>query len=127
MAKVILENVTLTVNCDCGGKFLAEDFEPQCPYCDRMYSASIPLKLNKHGFKISSIKKAPQKLFPLKKKKTYTQNVRSLSLLKISGLLGQNINDVSVAQHISRRLSQEQSLNSREPQFSNAKTCGKPC
>ncbi len=41
MASIKLEKITLIIRCDCGGNFLAEDFEPVCPYCDRAYDVSM--------------------------------------------------------------------------------------
>lgn|GEM_PF-5170202 len=37
MAEVKLENITFNVHCICGKDFKAEDFEPECPFCDRLY------------------------------------------------------------------------------------------
>ena len=41
MAKARLNLISLTVDCECGHAFLAEDFEPECPYCNRMYVAKL--------------------------------------------------------------------------------------
>jgi len=53
VAKLRLEKISLIVTCDCGGRFLAEDFEPECPYCDKSYSVSAELKLKKLRLKIT--------------------------------------------------------------------------
>jgi len=41
MAKLMLKKIVFTIHCDCGKDFIAEDFEPQCPYCDKEYSVSM--------------------------------------------------------------------------------------
>jgi hypothetical protein len=48
VARLRLEKISLIVTCDCGGRFLAEDFEPECPYCNRKYNisaAKVPKRL----------------------------------------------------------------------------------
>ena len=44
MVRLRLEKISLIINCDCGGEFLAEDFKPICPYCNKEYCVSISLK-----------------------------------------------------------------------------------
>lgn len=48
MAQVKFKRIVFTIHCECGKLFIAEDFEPQCPYCDRKYSiemSAAPKKL----------------------------------------------------------------------------------
>jgi len=40
-ANVELKSLTLRVLCTCGKPFLAEDLEPECPYCERRYTVRL--------------------------------------------------------------------------------------
>jgi Zn finger protein HypA/HybF involved in hydrogenase expression len=53
LARLRLEKLSLVVTCDCGGSFIAEDFEPECPYCNRTYQVSAAMKLKKLKLKIT--------------------------------------------------------------------------
>ena len=55
MAKLNLEKISLIITCDCGDRFLAEDFEPECPYCDRRYKVSAAMELKRLKLKIAPI------------------------------------------------------------------------
>ena len=44
MVRLRVEKISLIINCDCGEEFLAEDFEPVCPYCNKEYFVSISLE-----------------------------------------------------------------------------------
>jgi Zn finger protein HypA/HybF involved in hydrogenase expression len=55
VARLRLEKISLIVTCDCGGRFLAEDFEPECPYCERRYSISAAMELKRLKLKITPI------------------------------------------------------------------------
>jgi Zn finger protein HypA/HybF involved in hydrogenase expression len=59
MVRIRLEKISMIVTCDCGDEFIAEDLEPECPYCDRRYDVSIQSDLKKLELKISSAKKEP--------------------------------------------------------------------
>jgi Zn finger protein HypA/HybF involved in hydrogenase expression len=37
MATIELRDIEFTITCDCGRKFVAEEFDPECPYCGRKY------------------------------------------------------------------------------------------
>ena len=41
MAKATLNLISLAVDCECGHSFVAEDLEPECPFCGRTYFAKI--------------------------------------------------------------------------------------
>ena len=41
MVKIRIVKITMNINCDCGKKFMAEDCEPICPYCDRKYQVTM--------------------------------------------------------------------------------------
>jgi Zn finger protein HypA/HybF involved in hydrogenase expression len=41
LAKVELQHISFKVHCVCGKSFIAEDFEPECPHCDRIYSIKM--------------------------------------------------------------------------------------
>jgi len=51
LVKAELNHIVFRVHCKCGKEFRAEDFEPECPYCDRIYH--INMLVNKRGVKIS--------------------------------------------------------------------------
>ncbi|MCP8320493.1 MAG: hypothetical protein H3Z52_06095 [archaeon] len=48
---VELKRIRFRVHCGCGKDFIAEYFEPECPYCDRRYF--IKMLGNKKEVKIS--------------------------------------------------------------------------
>jgi len=52
MARLKLEKISLIISCDCTAQFLAEDFEPVCPYCNKKYKVSISSTNEKVYFKI---------------------------------------------------------------------------
>ncbi len=39
--EVELDNITFNVHCICHRYFKAEEFKPECPYCDRKYIVKI--------------------------------------------------------------------------------------
>ncbi|MCP8314779.1 MAG: hypothetical protein H3Z53_10500 [archaeon] len=41
MTKVELQLSLLQIICDCGRVFIAENLEPECPYCNRKYVSQI--------------------------------------------------------------------------------------
>ncbi|MCP8308305.1 MAG: hypothetical protein H3Z54_06385 [archaeon] len=41
LAKTELRLISLEIICNCGKSFIAEDLEPECPYCDKKYSIQI--------------------------------------------------------------------------------------
>lgn len=53
VAKLRLEKISVVVTCDCGGRVLVEDFEPECPYGDRRYSISVAMELKRLKLKIA--------------------------------------------------------------------------
>ena len=52
MTRLKLEKIRFIIDCDCGAEFLAEDFEPVCPYCDKKYNVSMVSSLKKFQLKI---------------------------------------------------------------------------
>lgn len=48
---VELKRIRFRVHCGCGKDFIAEYFEPECPYCDRRYF--IKMLGNKKEVRIS--------------------------------------------------------------------------
>lgn len=40
-ARVKLKTLTLEILCTCGKPFLAEDLEPECPYCGRRHKVRL--------------------------------------------------------------------------------------
>jgi hypothetical protein len=57
MAKFRLRKIVFTILCDCGKVFIAEDFKPQCPYCDREYSVSMSASPEK--LEVGVVKETP--------------------------------------------------------------------
>ncbi|MCP8317588.1 MAG: hypothetical protein H3Z52_10330 [archaeon] len=41
LMRVELNHIRFKVYCKCGKEFIAEDFEPECPYCDRIYQINM--------------------------------------------------------------------------------------
>jgi Zn finger protein HypA/HybF involved in hydrogenase expression len=50
LVKTELKLISLKIFCDCGKSFIAEDLEPECPFCDKKYSLQI--HGNKKGIKL---------------------------------------------------------------------------
>jgi Zn finger protein HypA/HybF involved in hydrogenase expression len=50
LVKTELKLISLKIFCDCGKSFIAEDLEPECPFCDKNYSLQI--HGNKKGIKL---------------------------------------------------------------------------
>jgi len=68
MARITLEKISLIVTCDCGEEFLAEDSEPEYPYCDRRYNVSIPSDLKKLELEKTQPKRCLENFFSERKK-----------------------------------------------------------
>jgi len=56
LTAVELKHIRFRVRCECGKDFIAEDFEPECPYCERRYF--IKMLGNKKEVKISISEKS---------------------------------------------------------------------
>ncbi len=56
MAKIKLKEIAFEVLCECGGKFLAEEFKPECPYCKKKYLIEIQSHKNRVKLSISEVK-----------------------------------------------------------------------
>jgi len=58
MASLKLDKVVLVIHCDCGEEFLAEDFRPICPYCNRKFCVSFSLDETRNRLRINPIKES---------------------------------------------------------------------
>jgi len=56
LAKTELKLISLEIICNCGKSFIAEDLEPECPYCDKKYSLQIHGSKKGIELKINQIK-----------------------------------------------------------------------
>ncbi|MCP8308934.1 MAG: hypothetical protein H3Z54_09615 [archaeon] len=57
LAKVELKLVSLRIVCNCGKDFIAEDFEPECPYCGKKYNLQIHGSVKGIELKITQVRK----------------------------------------------------------------------
>ena len=61
LALARLRLISLRIKCECGRGFVAEDLEPECPYCGRRYLVEV--EGSGKSFEVSIVEKGYRKSF----------------------------------------------------------------
>ncbi len=59
MARAELKRVLFAILCDCGMKFVTEDFEGECPWCGRIYCIELTGSVERVDVRIRLTGRAP--------------------------------------------------------------------